>query len=151
MPRVWRYQSGNQTSLCLGTIFFETLINNLFRLTCNCNSIHSMLFKFCADIAHIFKMCTYYYGNILWNLVIFTVAWIIGLGLMVFNVLFQQHFCYIVVVSSMVEETRVPGENHWPTTSSWQTWSHNVVSSTLCHERDSHNFNGDRHCLHRSL
>jgi hypothetical protein len=27
----------------------------------------------------------------------------------------------------LVEETRVPGENHWPAASHWQTWSHNVV------------------------
>ena len=30
----------------------------------------------------------------------------------------------------MVEETRVPGENHQPAASHWQTLSHNVVSST---------------------
>jgi len=29
-----------------------------------------------------------------------------------------------------VEETRVPGENHRPVASHWQTSSHNVVSST---------------------
>ena len=38
---------------------------------------------------------------------------------------------YIVVVILFVEETRVPGENHRPVTSHWQTLSHNVVSSTL--------------------
>jgi hypothetical protein len=27
-----------------------------------------------------------------------------------------------------VEETGVPGENHWPVASHWQTLSHNVVS-----------------------
>jgi hypothetical protein len=41
-----------------------------------------------------------------------------------------------------VEETRVPGENHRPVASHWQTLSHNVVSST------PHNFSGDRHWLH---
>jgi len=30
----------------------------------------------------------------------------------------------------LVEETAVPGENHQPAVSHWQTWSHNVVSST---------------------
>ena len=30
----------------------------------------------------------------------------------------------------LVEETGVPGENHRPAVSHWQTWSHNVVSST---------------------
>jgi hypothetical protein len=34
----------------------------------------------------------------------------------------------------LVEETRVPGENHWTATSYWQTLSHNVVSSTPRHE-----------------
>ena len=29
-----------------------------------------------------------------------------------------------------MEETGVPGENHWPVASHWQTLSHNVVSST---------------------
>ena len=33
-----------------------------------------------------------------------------------------------------VEETRDPGENHLPAASHWQTWSHNVESSTPCHE-----------------
>ena len=33
------------------------------------------------------------------------------------------------------KETRVPGENHRPGTSHWQTLSHNVVSSTHHHEQ----------------
>jgi hypothetical protein len=37
----------------------------------------------------------------------------------------------------LVEETGVPGENHRPVESQWQNLSHNVVSSTLCHERSS--------------
>jgi hypothetical protein len=37
----------------------------------------------------------------------------------------------------LVEETEVPGENHRPLTSHWQTLSHNVVSSTPLHERGS--------------
>jgi hypothetical protein len=35
----------------------------------------------------------------------------------------------------LVEETRVVGENHRPVVSHRQTWSHNVVSSTPCHEK----------------
>ena len=35
----------------------------------------------------------------------------------------------------MVEETGVPGENHRPVVSHWQTLSHNVVSSTPRQER----------------
>ena len=37
----------------------------------------------------------------------------------------------------LVKETGVPGENHGPIASHWQTLSHNVVSSTPRHERDS--------------
>ena len=34
-----------------------------------------------------------------------------------------------------MEETGVPGENHRPVTCHRQTLSHNVVSTTLCHEQ----------------
>jgi len=37
----------------------------------------------------------------------------------------------------LVEETGVPGENQSPAPSHWQTLSHNVVSITSRHERDS--------------
>ena len=30
-----------------------------------------------------------------------------------------------------MEETRGPGENHWPVASHWQTWSNNVVNERL--------------------
>ena len=54
---------------------------------------------------------------------------------MVFNTTFNN----ISVISwqsvLLVEETWVPGENHWPVTSHWQTLSHNVVSSTPRHEQ----------------
>jgi hypothetical protein len=43
----------------------------------------------------------------------------------------------------LVEETRVPGENHQPVASHWQTLSHNVVLSTHSHERHSNKFSGD--------
>jgi len=35
------------------------------------------------------------------------------------------------------EATEVSGENHRPVASHLQTLSHNVVSSTPCHERDT--------------
>ena len=41
----------------------------------------------------------------------------------------------------------VPGENHQPVTSQWQTLLHNVVSSTSRHERVRTHFSGDRHWL----
>jgi len=56
---------------------------------------------------------------------------------MVFNATFNN----ISVVSwrsvLLVEETGVPGKNHQPASSHWQTLSHNVVSSTPRHERGS--------------
>jgi hypothetical protein len=46
----------------------------------------------------------------------------------------------------LVEETRVPGENHWPVASHWQTLSHNVVSSTPHLSRvRTHDISGDKH------
>ena len=31
----------------------------------------------------------------------------------------------------LLEETGVPGENHWPVSSQWQIWSDDVVSNTI--------------------
>jgi hypothetical protein len=38
-------------------------------------------------------------------------------------------FSFLVLVKKLVEETCVPGENHWLATSHWHTLSHYVVSS----------------------
>jgi hypothetical protein len=48
----------------------------------------------------------------------------------VFNAIFNN-------ISVLLEETRLPGENHWPVTIHWQTLSHNVVLSTPQHEWNS--------------
>ena len=40
----------------------------------------------------------------------------------------------------LVEETGIPGENHWSVASHWQTLSHKVVSCTLRYEWDSNSF-----------
>jgi len=50
------------------------------------------------------------------------------------STIFQLHRGWSVL---LVEETRIPGENHRPVASHRQTLSHNVVSSTPQHERDS--------------
>jgi len=61
----------------------------------------------------------------------------IELWFMVFNATWNN----ISVISwrsvLLVEKTGVPRENHRPVASYWQTLSHNVVSSTPRHERDS--------------
>jgi hypothetical protein len=62
---------------------------------------------------------------------------------------FNATFNNISVISwrsdLLVEETRVPRENHRPVASQWQT-SHNVVSSTPRRsEIQTHNISGDRH------
>ena len=50
----------------------------------------------------------------------------------------------------MVVETEVPGENHQPSASHWQTLSHNVVSNTPCLSWIwTHNFSGDMYWLQR--
>ena len=60
-----------------------------------------------------------------------------GLGIRVLNAIFNN----ISVISwwsvLLVQETGVPGENHQPFASYWQTLSHKVVSGTAPHERDS--------------
>jgi len=51
----------------------------------------------------------------------------------------------------LMEETRVPGENHRPVASHRQTSSHNVVSTTprTGFDLTTLNIYGDRHWLHR--
>jgi hypothetical protein len=62
--------------------------------------------------------------------------------MIVWLVVFSATFNNISWSVLLVEETGVPGENHQPVASHWQTLSHNVVSST------PHTFSGDRHWLH---
>jgi len=56
---------------------------------------------------------------------------------MVFNVTFNNISDTSWWSVSLVEETEVLGENHWPVASHWQTLSHNFASSTPHYEWDS--------------
>jgi len=60
---------------------------------------------------------------------------------------FSATFNNISVISwrsvFLVDETGVPGENHRPAASHWQTLSHNVVHPSMSGIRTS----GDRHAV----
>jgi hypothetical protein len=67
---------------------------------------------------------------------------------MVFNATFNN----ISVISwrsvLFVEETAVPGKNHWPVKGHSQALSHNVLLSTPAMSGiPTHNFSGDRHSI----
>jgi hypothetical protein len=55
---------------------------------------------------------------------------------MVFNAIFNNISPILWWSVLLGEETEVPGENHRPAASHWQTLSHNVVSITPHHEGD---------------
>jgi len=55
------------------------------------------------------------------------------LSVMVFNATFSNILDISWQSVSLLEETGLPVENHWPVTSRWQTVSHNVASSTPSH------------------
>ena len=85
--------------------------------------------------------------SLFWNWVNACPYTLIWFGLVWFMVL-KTAFNNISVISwrsvLLVEETRVPGENHRPIASYWQSLSHNVVSSTLRQSRvQTHKVIGD--------
>ena len=61
----------------------------------------------------------------------------IRVSIIVFNATFNNISAVYWRSVLLVEETRIPRENHRPVASHWQTLSHNAVSSTPRHERDS--------------
>jgi hypothetical protein len=65
---------------------------------------------------------------------------------MVFNATFNNISVISWLSVLLVEETGVPGENHLPVASHWQTLSHNVLWSTPRLSRIwTHNFSDDTH------
>jgi hypothetical protein len=61
----------------------------------------------------------------------------VSVSVMVFNGTFNNISVKSWRSVLLVEETGVPRENHWPVASHFKQTSHNVVSSTPCHERGS--------------
>jgi hypothetical protein len=71
---------------------------------------------------------------------------IVKLRFMVFNATFKNISVIWWLSVLLVEETRVPGENHRPVESHRQTLLHYTVSSiALLGEILTHNVSGDRH------
>ena len=73
-------------------------------------------------------------------------------GLWVLNAIFDNILATFISWLSvlLLEETGVPGENHRPVTSHWQTLSHNAVSSIPpVSDIQIHSIIGDRHWLHK--
>ena len=67
-----------------------------------------------------------------------TIKVIIDYGMpIVFNATFNNILAVSWRSVLLVEETGVPGENHRPGASQWETLSHNVALSTPRHKLDS--------------
>ena len=84
----------------------------------------------------------------LWHLQ--TLLIVLMVLVMVFNATFNNISGISWQSVLLVEKTRIPGENHRPAASHWQTLSHNAVSSAPRLGRiRTHNVGGDKHWLHR--
>jgi hypothetical protein len=85
---------------------------------------HCVNLSYCLLITHVMvEQCYPKY--------IQSVLLMVWFGFMVFNNTFNN------ISVLLVEETRVPGNNHWPATSHWQILSPNVVHLRPCPEWDS--------------
>jgi hypothetical protein len=63
--------------------------------------------------------------------------WMVWFGLWCFNTTFNNISAISWRSVLLLGETAVPGENRRSVASDWQTLSHNIVSSTPHHERNS--------------
>jgi hypothetical protein len=78
-----------------------------------------------------------------------TFVHIFSIRFMVLNVTFNNISVILWRSVLLVEKSGVPGENHRPAASHWQTSSTNVISNTLrLSGIQSHNDSGDIHWLH---
>ena len=94
-----------------------------------CSGIWILRWHHCSHILYYYCL----FHIILFHMIIQTIIssnarWYFGLRVIVFNTTFNNISAISWRSVLLVEETRVPGENHWPVTR--QTLSHNVVSST---------------------
>ena len=121
------------TSNCLNDACFRFTAIKFFTITSR--STKDFIISLAIIQVETFRLCCLYTCNSVW------------FGFMVLNATFNN----ISVISwrsvLLVEEIRGPGENHQPTASHWQAWSHNVVRLVLSGSR-THNISGDRHRLH---
>ena len=90
------------------------------------------------SLKYIIDSCKWLYIIIKHVLIFPSFICLVWFGFMVFNATFNN----ISVISwqsvLLVEETGLPGENHWPVACHWQTLSHNAVHLTLIEIR-THN------------